>query len=643
MRETVIAGLAAAVIVVVALMVYIPTAAQGLIYGGGVESESAQLQRVANRLGIAHSTGYPLHTLIGYGAARLAEALDADPYTAITYTSTVAVVLGLVGFFFAAHNISSRPAALGATAMLAVTDTVWHIATITETQALHFACMAAIWWGITAHLKWPDRLWPLAVIALGSGVGLANHRTIIFSIGAAAVVIALGWVWRTWGWRRWAILIGLTLLPVLSYGYLFVRVQDPHVVYSTRPTWFPAQIDNGVIVDLMRGTLQSGEGLEGNLVVPRADAEARLQLVRDNVQADIGAWWLGLGMVGWVLIGLRYPRLLLAGVLMAAAWIVFLMSWRLDWKAVIYQHALLLLAALGWSALFAAPAYLPPAILHKRPWLAHPVVMAVLGVPLLLAAWGYYADHHAARDLSADDRGQRLYAQLDALPPDAFFQTGGWTPDTFIVLEYLDESGRTDVLPLGAEPAEVIAQRALTQDRPVMIGPFLRGFFGLYSGSLFFQERGLSFSGTTGPDLFQIRRPDDPALADEAATATVINAPLAPEVTLMSVRIIPQAGQFVLVLYWRAESTPMPHYSVFTHLREYGVACDESTLRRLIVQDDSYGPVRNIHPTTVWQTGEIVKDTYFIAYRESLPEGAALVVGLTANGQRVGDWCTPAP
>lgn len=629
------------IILVGSLWLYIPTAAHGLIYGGGVESESAQLQRVANRLGIAHSTGYPLWTLIGYGAARLADALDANPYTAITYTSTLAVALGLMGVFLAGRLVGSTASALGAVALLATTSTVWHIATITETQALHFACMAAIWWGIVAHTDRPDRAWPLLIMAGAAGVGLANHRTILFSIGAAGLVVLVGGTWRRWPLRRWALLIALVGLPLLSYGYLFIRVQDPHVVYSTRPTWFPAQIDNGVIVDLIRGTLQSGEGLEGNLVLPRDDAPARLDFVRDNLQADLSALGLVAGVAGWGLIGSRRPRVLLAAVFFAGAWVIFLMSWRLDWKAVIYQHALLMLAAFGWAGLLAAPRYLPD---KRRPrWVAHPAVLVALSLPLFVAARGFYLDNYAARDLSADNRGDALYSAFAALPPDAVVQTGGWSPDAFILLEYLDSSGRTDVLPVGAESAEQVAARAQSEVRPVILGPFLRGIFGLYSGSLYFQARGLSFSGTLAPELFALRPADDLRLLEEAAAATVIEAPIAPEVSLYSYTIIPQAERYVVVLYWRAARVPMPSYSVFTHLRAYGTACDAASLQRLISQDDSSGTVRNIHPTTVWQADELVKDTYFVPRPDAVPAGAALVVGMTLDGVRVGEWCVPAP
>jgi hypothetical protein len=38
----------------------------------------------ANRLGIAHSTGYPLYTMLGYGTARLGEPL---PLSGVTLAS----------------------------------------------------------------------------------------------------------------------------------------------------------------------------------------------------------------------------------------------------------------------------------------------------------------------------------------------------------------------------------------------------------------------------------------------------------------------------------------------------------------------------------------------------------------------------
>lgn len=84
------------------LTLYCQTAYQGMIPYSDATGDSAELQRVANRLGVAHSTGYPLFTIMGYLLARVGEGLGANPYTWITYVSAVwgAGVQSLGGIVF---------------------------------------------------------------------------------------------------------------------------------------------------------------------------------------------------------------------------------------------------------------------------------------------------------------------------------------------------------------------------------------------------------------------------------------------------------------------------------------------------------------------------------------------------------------
>jgi hypothetical protein len=122
----------------------------------------------------------------------------------------------------------------------------------------------------------------------------------------------------------------------------------------------------------------------------------------------------------------------------------------------------------------------------------------------------------------------------------------------------------------------------------------------------------------------------------------VVQHPITPEIALYSYTLWPEPDQLRITLFWQAVEAVPVSYSVFTHLREYGVACERGELRRLLAQDDSFGTVRNMHPTQWWQAGEIVKDTYFIPWEQkNLPNGASLVVGMSLNGQTMGEFCLP--
>ncbi len=625
----------------IALWLYMTTAAPGIMVGGGVESETAQLQRVANRLGIAHSTGYPLHTLMGYPAARLAEAFDQNPYTWITYTSALAMALALVLFFQLLNEVTTPPAAVAGTFLLMVTDNVWHMSTVTETQALNAVSLIGLLWMTILHLKYPERRAPLFWIAIFASFGLANHRTSLIGLGAAGLAVFSTGQWLKFKWRTWAWLAILFIVPlVVLYGYLFVRVQDPNVVFSIRPTWFPSELDNQDVVDVIRGTLQSGEGLEGNMRLPADEIPDRWQFVRTNLNAELGQIGVILGVIGLMLLaGKKWRWWLVLGAYFAV-WILFLMAWRLDWKSIIYFHALTMPLIMGLAVL---AGWMVQELLEN--WTTrwrNPVMMGIFSLPLFWFALTTYQDNRPVRDLSEDTLGTTYYNEMAYLPAHTWFYGGGWSPDTFILLEYLDETGRQDIVPHGGFDADLVAESAQHLDRTVIITPSTRGFFGLYSGSTYFHDRGLAFSGTASPIFFQVHPALDSRLTAEAEAQTVVDYPMTSEIDLYSYTIEFQDDRIYLDFYWQANTAPTQPYSVFTHLRNYDVACDMDTFKGVLAQDDSSSTVRNMHPTQWWQAEEIVKDTYFITWDiKNIPDQAGIVVGMTANGQVVGELCIP--
>lgn len=626
------------VIFIGALWLYTTTAVPDLVVGGGVESESAELQRVANRLGIAHSTGYPLYTMLGYGMARLGEAIQDDPYTWITYLSSLGSAIGLVFFFQAALVISPPASAFAVTFLLAVSDTMWHISTIAETQGLHAISVFGMLWLMLEHLKAPEKFSPLVGLAVLAGIGLANHRTIVLVFPAAGLAFLMSGAWRRLAIKRWIILAVVFLIPIASHAYLFWRVQDQHVVFSTRVSFFPSTIDSNDMVDLVRGELQDGSGLEGNIRLPEDDLNARMDYVWGNLQSELDKVVLFIAGMGLVILSIKQWRFGIVAVAYMIPWAVFLMSWRLDWKAVIYQHALLAFLLLGLAALSNLPVDL--AKLLKRSHLKRYMLIAsLLSLAIFWLGIRTYMEHRPSRDLSSDDRGEHYYAAMEKLPPSTLVFTGGWTPDTFIMLEYMDEAERTDLLPLATMSVDGLVteiQNAFFDN--FYISPFMRGHWGLYSEALGIPERGIAFSGTYTDIFIQARPKFDEALQTEADEATVIEYPLTPEIELYSYTLEELENGIQLGLYWKAISTTETRYSVYTHLRSVSV----EGLETLLAQDDSSAPVEGTYPTIIWGEGEIVKDTYFIPYPEpDLPNSTLTInIGMTMTytGERVGEF-----
>lgn len=620
---------------------YISTAPPDLIFDGGLSGDSAELQRVAYRLGIAHSTGYPLWTLLAHAAARTGEALGGSPYAWVTYTSGLFSAATLALFFQAACHVGRLLPALFATLVLAAADSVWHLSTIAEVQALHAFVTAGVLWLVLIHLRYPGRSWPLAGTALLLGIGLANHRTIVLLLPMIGLAMLLTGRWRRLRVREGLGYVLLAALPLLSYGYLYWRATDPQVVFSTRPTWFPAEMTPQMVTALIQGTFQDGQSLTNNLDLSLATLPDHLADVLRRLAADVSWWAVGVGGLGLGLL-LRHRQAGAVLGIFTLTHIGFLMAWLFGApKAPIYQFPALMGLALGMVSFVTA---LIDHLSAGR-WLrgALPLrllVRAALPLPILVLAVLLYAEHRPLRDFSQDTRTANYRAALDHLPDDAVLYTGIWQPETFITLEYLDTTGRRSPLPAGTDLWWVPLDPINDTTQPVFIGLSWRSGYGLYAGATWFQqEHNIAFSGT-GTDFFLQAHPtDDPRLLQEAAAAQRVEHAMTPEIDLYSYRVEREVDGFHITLYWRARDEGAPDYAVYTHLRTYGVVCDADTVTALLAQDDSSAPVEGAMPTHIWQAGQVVRDTYFIPWVGDTPPGAALVFGLTRDGQRVGEFC----
>ncbi|HEU5103316.1 MAG TPA: DUF2723 domain-containing protein [Roseiflexaceae bacterium] len=171
------------------LALYIATLLPGI--GSG---DTAEFQRVVPTLGVAHPTGYPLYTILGWLWSQL--PLGATPAWRMNLFSAGAAALAVGTLFLAARALAQARAVAAAAALtLATSLTFWSQATIAEVYALAALLQALL---ILALLRWHQGVWPLWVAGLALGLGLAHHRTIILMIPGALVF----WVLEA---RRWSL------------------------------------------------------------------------------------------------------------------------------------------------------------------------------------------------------------------------------------------------------------------------------------------------------------------------------------------------------------------------------------------------------------------------------------------------------
>jgi hypothetical protein len=165
-----------------ALALYTATLLPGI--GSG---DTAEFQRVAPTLGVAHPTGYPLYTMLGWLWSRL--PLGATPAWRMNMFSACTAALAVGVLFLAARaRGQTRVIAAAAALTLAVSFTFWSQATIAEVYSLAALIQALL---ILALLCWRQGHWPLWVAGLLLGLGLAHHRTIILMIPGAVLFLAL--------------------------------------------------------------------------------------------------------------------------------------------------------------------------------------------------------------------------------------------------------------------------------------------------------------------------------------------------------------------------------------------------------------------------------------------------------------------
>jgi hypothetical protein len=266
-----------------ALLLYVATLAPTVVT---VFDDSLEFQVVLPSLAIAHPTGYPLYTLLGWLFSRLPVgdlAYRINLFSALAGAATIGVL------FLTARRLGSArlPAAVMG-GVFALSTIWWSQATIAEVYTLHGLAVALI-----LYLTLSDRGTRTPWLALVFGLALAHHRTTLLLAPGVAVYL----LWSDPGLlRRPADLAKLALaflLPLLLYLYLPLRGQSV------------TSLDGAAIVtwhDFWRHVTASDYGsfLSANPLAVQRPASYPLRLLF----GQMGLASLLLGLLGW----LRWPK-----------------------------------------------------------------------------------------------------------------------------------------------------------------------------------------------------------------------------------------------------------------------------------------------------------------------------------------------
>ena len=197
--------------------------------------DSAVLQITGSTWGIPHSPGYPLYTILANLFVRVAGLIPGLSAHSVVWRvslwSTATSLLTLVFVYLTVRRVGrNRTAAAIATAILGVSFIFWRAAIMAEVYSLNALIFALTYWLAVVWDTDRRNRW-LVLLGLVLGAGVAHHRTALILPPTIALWTMLrrpqelrtngapGPRWQLVA-RRWLILAGAALIPLLSYLYL---------------------------------------------------------------------------------------------------------------------------------------------------------------------------------------------------------------------------------------------------------------------------------------------------------------------------------------------------------------------------------------------------------------------------------------
>lgn len=623
----------------VVLALYWLTLAPGVVGGDAGEHQFA-----VPLLGIPHTTGYPLYVLAGklwtilipVGSMAWRMNLFSAVNGALAAGTTALVVF---------HLARQRPDGLApawfsglvAGVTLAAGLTLWQwsiIAGVRSMNVLFFALLTleAVIWQQQRRQGNPAAAWrTLCWLAFTVGLSLAHHRTTIFYLPSLA-----GWVW----WhhrklifrpRRWLVLAGLAVAPLLLYGFIYVRgVNNPpythEPIYNLQSFWF---------------LVGSGDSKGLFFSIDPAFLPARLAFIWGDILRQLSLPGVILAALGGLFLLWQQRR----HFFFQAGLVVLLLLFTLDFEVVNLNEAptwylmpayfiFAVWLGMGVHGLWAAlgPRLARLTLLGRRrvvgPALYSLAVMGLLGVTLAWPNWQQiYTDSTAPLDewrqrLRGDQARRFVEAGLPFVEPNSII-LGDWEQYTPFNYYQFIHGLRRDVSvrnPLNRWPEQVAAARA--GGRPV--------YFARKTTDLI----GTPYLSMVGP-LIHLRT--GPAF-DAPPDIIPLNASFEDELELVGyqARVVPQytpggskAGPIIqLWLYWRAFHRLEWDYAV--SLRLLDPAGQEQYKR------DAAHPVLSSYPTSLWTPGEVVGDFYELPFRPGT--GPLTLHLLPYRSQGPGQW-----
>jgi hypothetical protein len=275
--------------------------------------DTAEFQTVGIVLGIAHPTGYPTYTLLGWLASVVLQPFGEPALRA----NLLSAILAAAGSGLAAATVTflTRRAVVGIAAgvALAVSPAAWGVGARADAHALHLALVALL---LLLLVVWTERERAatradglLLAAAVVFGVSLGNHAlTLLLAPGIALLLATVPRLPLDRPRLVVACAVALALTTIALYAYLPIRsAMNPPLDYANPQTW--QGFTYLVFAEQFRGTFQ-----------PLPAWPEMIAMVARATLDELGPAALA-ALVGIVVALVRRPQLLL----ILAAW--FVINW----------------------------------------------------------------------------------------------------------------------------------------------------------------------------------------------------------------------------------------------------------------------------------------------------------------------------
>jgi hypothetical protein len=585
-------------VILFSLILYLLTLDNGLepweLRGGDlITHQYAQAQ-----LRFANAPGYPLHTVLGWAWFQLGRVILFpwfNPTEILSLFSTICSLSAVAVLYLLLLELTERNWVVAglATVLYASSCCFWYYSVTSEEYAsavLHtlLIVLFAFRWQRTVE----DRY--VLGLALLVGLALANLITVLLALPALLFFIIKGQPGIVRRGRLLAQAAVLAFLPLLSYGYVYMRgAQHPEWrgegEWTSTMAWF---------LDFMstnRGRSDLSWSLGGWGPEPLSHIPQELTVF------GLLAGLLGIALLGWRRGGLLY------GIILGYAPFIYLDRFG-NWFQVIMPLYPIIILGVG--------------VLAERAWgrfSGWPRALVILGLALLIISrlWINFpdADQRDKPEDTALELGQAILADQ---PASQAIISGSYEEN--VSLQYLTLIwGQRDDL------------------RVVITDDFLE-LWTWGEENLCLTKEAASFVlpqltrrprlSSQGLQLIAVRhRPN----REVPRMHGRLEADVGDNLRLLGYDHPPSAEGLHLALYWRATETMDTDYAVSVRpTRDGELLFHDGEL----VQQDHAHPVWGYYPISTWKRNEIVRDDYLIAIPAGLEYNGVMVVAYrtTENG-----------